>query len=302
MTGARVLISGAGGFVAGHIAAGLAAMGYRVCALDLTFDAAAKQRLAGCDLVAADLAADGVALPPSEIVIHGAALTTSPAALGLTSAQHVAANTRPLLTMLTHAGTIRPRAFVYLSSSGVFAATDGAPDLTDTCTPTAQGPYSAAKRAGEALVPGALGDICQTFILRLGYLYGPGEAARASRMKVSLVQGWIDAARNGETLQHDATDPRRDWTFAPDLGPAIDRLLSGPGRAQPIHLCAPNPLCDSNVVDQIRHHYPAATQRKVPGQGAKAPMIPSSVPSLEDFAWTPVADGIARLALAEVGA
>lgn len=302
MTGARVLISGAGGFVAGHIAAGLAAMGYRVCALDLTFDAAAKQRLAGCDLVAADLAADGVALPPAEIVIHGAALTTSSAALGLTSAQHVAANTRPLLTMLTHAGTIRPRAFVYLSSSGVFAATDGAPDLTDTCTPTAQGPYSAAKRAGEALVPGALGDTCQTFILRLGYLYGPGEAARASRMKVSPVQGWIDAARNGETLQHDATDPRRDWTFAPDLGPAIDRLFSGPGRAQPIHLCAPNPQCDSKVVAQICHHYPAATQRKVPGQGAKAPMIPSSVPSLEGFPWTPVADGIARLAQAEAAA
>lgn len=302
MTGARVLISGAGGFVAGHIAAGLAAMGYRVCALDLTFDAAAKQRLAGCDLVAADLAADGVALPPAEIVIHGAALTTSPAALGLTSAQHVAANTRPLLTMLTHAGTIRPRAFVYLSSSGVFAATDGAPDLTDTCTPTAQGPYSAAKRAGEALVPGALGDICQTFILRLGYLYGPGEAARASRMKVSLVQGWIDAARNGETLQYDATDPRRDWTFAPDLGPAIDRLLSGPGRAQPIHLCASNPPRDSEVVAQIRHHYPAATQRKVQGQGVKPPMLPSSVPSLEGFAWTPVADGIARLAQAEAAA
>lgn len=302
MTGARVLISGAGGFVAGHIAAGLAALGHRVCALDRTFDVAAERRLAGCDLLAADIAADGIELPPADIVIHGAALTTNPAALGLTPAQHVAANTRPLLTMLTNAGTIRPRAFVYLSSSGVFAATDGAPDLTDTCTPSAQGPYSAAKRAGEALVPGALGDICQIFILRLGYLYGPGEAARASRMKVSLAQGWIDVARKGEILQHDATDPRRDWTFAPDLAPAIDRLVAGAGRAQPIHLCAPNPPRDSEVVAQILRHHPAATERAVPGQGAKPPMVPSVLPALDGFAWTPIADGIARLCQAEVAA
>ena len=302
MTGARVLISGAGGFVAGHIAMGLTALGHRVCALDLTFDAAAERRLAGCDLMAADLAGDGVALPPADIVIHGAALTTGPAALGLTPAQHVAANIRPLLTMLSHAGSIRPRAFVYLSSSGVFASTDGAPDLTDTCIPTAQGPYSAAKRAGEALVPGALGDICKTFVLRLGYIYGPGEAARASRMKVSLVQSWIDAARNGEPVKHDATDPRRDWTFAPDLAFAIDRLLTGPDRAQPMHLCAPNPPRDSDVVAQILRHHPAAIQRKVLGQGVKPPMLSSAIPALDGFAWTPIADGIARLCQAEVAA
>lgn len=302
MTGARILISGAGGFVAGHIAAGLAALGHRVCALDLTFDTAAQRRLAGCDLMAADLAADGVALPPADIVIHGAALTTNPAALGLTPAQHVAANTRPLLNMLTHAGNLRPRAFVFLSSSGVFADADGAPDLTDACTPTAQGPYSAAKRAGEALVPGALGYTSQTYTLRLGYLYGPGEAARATRLKVSLVQAWIEAARRGDVLRHDATDPRRDWTFAPDLGPAIDRLLSGPGRAQPIHLCAPNPPRDTEVLARILRHHPTATHCTAPGQGVKPPMVPSDMPALDGFAWTSLADGIAHLCRTEVSA
>jgi nucleoside-diphosphate-sugar epimerase len=268
--------------------------------LDLTFDAAAERRLAGCDLMAADLLADGVTLPPADIVIHGAALTTNPAAMGLTPAQHVAANTRPLLNMLTHAGSLRPQAFVFLSSSGVFADTDGAPDLTDACTPTAQGPYSAAKRAGEALVPGALGDTSQTYTLRLGYLYGPGEAARATRLKVSLVQAWIEAARAGDVLQHDATDPRRDWTFAPDLGPAIDRLLSGPGRAQPIHLCAPNPSRDSEVLAQILRHHPTATRCTVPGWGVKPPMVPSAMPALDDFAWTSLADGIAHHCRTEV--
>jgi nucleoside-diphosphate-sugar epimerase len=147
-----------------------------------------------------------------------------------------------------------------------------------------------------------LGEACQTFILRLGYLYGPGEAARASRMKVSLVQGWLDSVRNGETLQHDATDPRRDWTFAPDLASAINRLLSGPGRAQPIHLCAPNPPRDSEVLAQILRHHPTAAHRTVPGQGVKPPMVPSAVPALDGFAWTSLADGIAHLCRTEVRA
>jgi UDP-glucose 4-epimerase len=76
----------------------------------------------------------------------------------------------------------RPRragAFVFLSSSGVFAPTDGAPDLADACTPTATHPYAAAKRAGEVLVPAALAGHCLGPCRPLGYLYGPGEAHAA---------------------------------------------------------------------------------------------------------------------------
>jgi nucleoside-diphosphate-sugar epimerase len=234
MTKDRVLITGAGGFVAGHLAAGLAAMGHRVTALDTGFDAATRARLSDVALVEADLAAaEGVLrdLPAAQVVIHGAALTTNPAAMGMTAAEHVTANTLPLLTMLRHAARIRPRAFVFLSSSGVFGEGDGFPELSEADRPTAQGPYSAAKRAGEALVPGALGEVCATHVLRLGYLYGPAEAPRRTRAGISMLQAWVEAARAGGVLRVAANDPHRDWTFVPDLAPAIARLSAGPGSA-----------------------------------------------------------------------
>ena len=302
MTGARILITGAGGFVAGHVAAGLSSLGYRVIAVDRAFDADAQHRLAGCEMILADLAQDGAALPPADVMLHGAALTTAPEALGLTAAEHVRANTQPLLALLCHAAACRARAFVFLSSSGIFAQGDGVPDLTDTTPPTAQGPYSAAKRAGEELVAGALGDVCEIFCLRLGYIYGPGERVRASRARVSLVQGWLETARAGGVLDTHAADPRRDWTWAPDLAPAIARLLGTPGRVRPIHLCAPDAPRDSAVAGAILRHFPAATTRRVAGPAVKGPMVPSALTALAGFEWTTLADGIAQLARAEVAA
>jgi len=295
MRDARFLISGAGGFVAGHIAAGLAALGHRVCALDLGFDDAARRRLAGCDLLERDLAREPGDLPPADVIVHGAALTTGPDRLGITPADHLSANTLPLLAMLRHAGRSRPRAFVFLSSSGVFDRGDGSPDLADTDAATAQGPYAAAKRAGEQLVPGALGGFCETFCLRLGSLYGPGEVARPTRQRVSLMQGWCDAATAGGTIEIAADDPRRDWTFAPDLARAIDRLIAARGRVAPLHLCAPGAPRDSEVVALIRAHHPGATVTVGPAAPLKAPMRATPLPALDGMVWTPVADGIAAL-------
>ena len=52
----RATLTGAGGFVGGQIAAGLLAAGWRVAAVDLSFDAGARARLQGAELVEADLA------------------------------------------------------------------------------------------------------------------------------------------------------------------------------------------------------------------------------------------------------
>ena len=50
-----VLITGAGGFVGRALAEGFAALGWRVTAVDRAFDEATGGRLAGCDLVTAEL-------------------------------------------------------------------------------------------------------------------------------------------------------------------------------------------------------------------------------------------------------
>jgi nucleoside-diphosphate-sugar epimerase len=287
-----ILVTGAGGFIGSTLATGLAALGHDVIALDRAYDAAATAALGLIPRLTCDLAQGAADLPRCDTIIHAAALTTNPAAMGLTEAAHVAANMAPLMAMISHADRTRPRAFVFLSSSGVFGDGDGSPDLTDTDLPTATGPYSAAKKAGEALVPGALGSWCQTHVLRLGYLYGPGEIARLTRQRVSMLRQWINDAAEGRPLTVAANDPRRDWTYAPDLAPAIARLIGDEGSARPLHLCAPDAAPDSALAALIAARHPGTRILRGTAQPTKPPMRPSAHPALDGFRWTPLAEGL----------
>ncbi len=295
MTTHAATVTGAGGFVGGTIAAALLALGWRVVAVDLSFDAATRVRLAGAVLVEADLAAGFPDAPRADLLIHAAALTTDAATLGITPAAHVRANMAPLLAALDHAAATRPGAFVFLSSTGVFATTDGNPDLTDACPPTVTHPYAAAKRAGELLTAAALAGLCPAHIVRLGYLYGPGEAARPTRANVSLVARWLDAAARGEALVVPADDPRRDWTYAPDLAPALVRLVGAAPAGRPLHLSSGHILSDAQLARLIARAHPRAIVRSGAALGAKPPAIPSVIPVLEGFRWTSPDAGLAAL-------
>jgi UDP-glucose 4-epimerase len=303
VTGGRVLVTGAGGFVGGALGRGLASLGWQVTALDRAFDAPARAALAGIPLVEADLALSLPPLPAADAIVHAAALTTEPAAAGLTAVAHLEANLRPLMAMLAHAAATRPRAFVVLSSSGVFEPGDGRPDLTDACVPTGLAPYAAAKRAGEALAPAALAGIAEVHVLRLGYILGDGERVRATRARLSLVGQYLAEARAGRPLAFRADDPRRDWTDAADLAPALARLLAGPAAGRPLHLASPHIRRDSEIAAAVAALHPGTTLRPEPAPGpAKPPMIASRIAALEGFGWTTPEAAIARLARAEVPA
>lgn len=298
-----VLVTGAGGFVGSAIAEGFAALGWRVTALDLAFDAATRERLSGCTLVTVALGdtAPGE-LPPVTLVIHAAAVTTAAADLGWTPAAHVAANMRPLIGMLEYAARTRPAAFVFLSSSGVFAAGDGGAVLTDADVPSGTSPYAAAKRTGELLTVAALEGLSAAHVVRLGYLYGPHETARPTRARPSIVARWLAAARDGQPLLVPADDPTRDWTFTPDLAPALARLIARPPTGRVVHLCSPFTSPDSAMAAIIAAHVPGAVCATGPAIGAAKPPMHASDLSHLGLRWTAPDAALAQLVAGEVAA
>lgn len=305
MTGRRVLVTGAGGFVGNHLARGFADQGAEVHALDRGFDETAVARLDGVNLVVADLE-DGVPskVPAVDVIVHAAAITTDPAALGLRPSAHVAANLRLLESALAHAAAHHPSAFVFLSSSGVFAPGDGHVMLRDTDAPTGGSAYALAKQIGEAWTVDALGGICAAHVVRLGYIFGPGEVARPSRQRVSLMAEWLAAAEHGRPLMVREDDPARDWTYAPDLAPALARLVDGAARVRPVHVASGQVLHDSELAARIAARYPGAEVVAVAAPGpAKPPMAPSTcVAAVREARWTSIDTAIERLTAPEVPA
>lgn len=299
MTPRRVLITGAGGFVGRALALGFADLGWRVIGLDRGFDTEWENQ--DIRQVAAELA-EGV---PQEIlevdlVVHAAWVTTDAETLGMTSAGSIALNFRPLLAILEYTARTRPAAFVFLSSSGVFAPGDATEGLTDADHPTGTSAYAAAKRVGELLVSAALeqgtAELDQdtaVHVVRLGHLYGPDEVVRPSRLGVSLVARWLAAARDGKLLEVRSDDPPRDWTFTSDLAAALERIVAGPSARHPIHLGSRHVCTDSAFADLIVSQIPGAEPVSVPAAGqVKPPMVPSDIPALRGFGWTDPAAGL----------
>jgi UDP-glucose 4-epimerase len=298
----RVLITGAEGFVGRALTAGFDDLGWEVIGLDRAFEGARDSD--GTHRVTAELA-DGVPLdvPGVDLVVHAAWVTTDPGTLGITPAEYVALNTRPLLAVLEYAARTSPAAFVFVSSSGVFAPEDAIEGLTDADHPTGESPYAAAKRAGELLAPAALHLGTAVHVVRFGHLYGPGEAPRPSRRGVSLVAGWLAAARDGQPLAVRVDDPPRDWTFTSDLAAALERVVNGPPAGHPVHVGSPHVVSDLAFATLIASEFPGMEPVTVAAEGqVKPPMVPSDISALRGFSWTDPTAGLRALLAAEVAA
>lgn len=288
----RVLVTGAGGFVGRALAEGFVDLGWDVVGLDRAFDADCEPARFQC--VERDLAR-GVddQLPRFDVVIHAAWVTTDPTTLGVSPTEHVLLNLRPLLGILEYVDRTAPSAFVFLSSSGVFGPNDGSDGLRDSDTPTGDSYYAAAKRAGELLVQASSGPRVPTHVMRLGYLFGPGEVSRTSRRGVSLVATWLDAALDGSPLAVRQDDPVRDWTFTSDLAEALLCVLDDPPAGRPLHLGSPQVLSDNALAASIADLFDGASVTSAPAVApVKPPMVPSDIPALHGFSWTPTATAL----------
>lgn len=305
MTARMVVITGAGGFVCSQIAVELAAAGFDVIGVDQLFDAPTVQRLASVRRVCGALAdaLQGLTDITPSAVIHGAAITASPAAFGISAAAHIRRNTDMLTGCLDWARAAGARQFVFLSSSGVFCAADGSDTLTETAAATARGPYSAAKKAGEILTQGAADESFVTVSLRLGNVFGAVEAMRPTRPGVGLVARMIAAAKSDRVIRVETSDARRDWTWLPDIGRALGELLLAfpPNGVDLLHCGNPEILSDLELANAIAALVPGTRieVNRGPVAATKGPMGSRLVSALSRFHWTPVHDGLAALLQAE---
>ena len=226
-----VLLTGAGGFVVGHLAAALAAVGERVVLLDERFDAGVVERWRDCNarFVRCPAGALGAHVDePVDAVVHGAALTASPVELGWTPEAYLEHELGQASTVWRWAAEHDVRRCVFVSSAGVFAG-DEAPLLDERVEPRPDSHYGLAKRLIEGAIEGLRRldgrDVCS---VRLGDVFGTGERSRPSRPRTSLLRRMLDSATRDGLVPARVPSRSRAWSYAPDVGEALQRLLAAP--------------------------------------------------------------------------
>lgn len=221
----KILVTGANGFVCSNIIDVLLARGWFVYAADYQFDnpATAHWPSHRVDFINGDIAN----LPPLSVdaLLHGAAITASPDQRNETPEDNFLANLQPALMMMAYAEAHAVQRSIFVSSSAVHRASARG-SLTEDALAAPLGLYSVAKHTIENLVDTLRSEYGRDVIcIRLGNLYGPHEFQRTTRPHVSLIQQLILQALAGEIRINEAL-PAREWTFAPDVGAAVDALLN----------------------------------------------------------------------------
>ena len=293
----RVLVTGAGGFVCRHIVDALLADGFRVLALDRAFDDDLRARWDGrATLITAE--ADTPPTQPFDALVHGAALTATPQAAGLTPVAHLQANLSPALALMD-----RPtRRSIFISSSGVYRQTAPEQRITEDLPPDPLGMYAVAKRSIELATETLRAQHGRDVLtVRLGNVYGPGERIRDTRPNVSTAGQMVHDGLTAGVITVHNPDERRDWTYAPDIGRAVVALLRAETLNYPLYHVGAG---ESVTLQQTAEHIAAALPGDVtivsgdasephPRQGTLASERLTPDTGFND--WTPFAAGIRHM-------
>jgi nucleoside-diphosphate-sugar epimerase len=184
----RVLLSGASGFIGGHVAERLASEGYAVrCLVRASSDVALLQRL-GVELVVGDLAAASSLAPALEgcgCVVHCAAIVSDWGSVREIRAVNVG-GTRALLEAAAGAGV---RRFVHLSSTDVYGYPGGRGVAEGYEARGFANWYAQTKREAEAEVRRVTG--IEHVILRPATVYGPRSVDVVGEIATALRGGYM---------------------------------------------------------------------------------------------------------------
>ncbi len=299
-----VAVTGAGGFVGRHMVRALLDAGCTVIASDTHFDPDLRREWAGIEGHRLRMVEAAVSeLPPVALdaLVHAAALTASPEEAGHSPVANLRANLDPFFDAVEWAQQNGARRTIAISSSAVFRQSAPGP-LHDDQPPQPLGTYAVAKTAIEYTAE-TLRQCHGLDILavRLGSIYGPGEAMRASRPRVSQVRAMIDEALQTGTITVTRPDDRRDWTFAPDVGRAIVSLVQAERLNHALYnVSSGETLTDWQLAQAIRAHLPHTeiTMQAEPGalNVRAGTLVSDRLHQDTGFAdWTNFVDGVGHM-------
>jgi dTDP-glucose 4,6-dehydratase len=232
LEGRRVLVTGAGGFIGGHLVDRLVRDGAQVRAMVRynsrnergTLDWFPPETTQDVDVVLGDLRdVESVsrAVAGNEVILHLAAQIAIPYSF-VNPRDFFETNVLGTLNVAQAALTHEVSRVVHTSTSEVYGTARQIP-ITEDHPIEPQSPYAASKVGADKLMD----SYNRTFdlpvtILRPFNTFGPHQSARA------VIPTIISQALNGDVLRLGSLDPRRDLTFVADTVDGFVRAATSP--------------------------------------------------------------------------
>jgi nucleoside-diphosphate-sugar epimerase len=197
---ARVIVTGASGFIGGHIARRLHAVGHDVLATGR--DAGRLRELAASGVATRtfDLVHDDLSplLVGRDLVVHSAALSSP---WGRREA-FVAANVDATQRVLDAARQAGVRRFVYLSSPSIYFQLRDQYDTPEAFRPPRHwiNAYAETKWLAEERVRAAAAQGLASIVLRPRAVFGEGDRAIFPRLLTLAQRGWFPRIGHGEAM------------------------------------------------------------------------------------------------------
>ncbi|MEX2250743.1 MAG: NAD-dependent epimerase/dehydratase family protein [Acidimicrobiia bacterium] len=292
----KVLVTGAAGFLGGHIARKFRDVGWEVTAFDVAPFAQEGIRFAQGDLTEANSVDQAMA--GADVVAHVGAIGD----VYLAGEQPaLAADVNVVGTANVVEAAIRHGVrLIYASTWEVYGAPRYEP--LDEEHPTAPDhPYSITKLGGESLVLAATHlRSLSALALRLGTAYGSGLRAN------SVFRIFIDRARRGEpiTIQGDGSQGRQ-FTHASDIARAFHLAAAAETSGIPINTVALETVTIRELAEKIVQRFPTELTFGEPRPGDVAPAVVSAKRAEEILGWRsemPFNRGLEELIADVVGA
>ncbi len=168
----RAFVTGASGFIGGHLVRALVAGGWAVAALDLT---PPSSPAGGVEAIGGDVRDPGPwkkALAGTDVLFH---LAAALGASRLTEEEFLKINaggTEAILGAAREAGVART---IYASSAGVIGAISPGTVADEGTAPNPQNAYDRSKLAGERIALEFAKNGMEIAVIRPGWVYGPGD-------------------------------------------------------------------------------------------------------------------------------